>query len=110
MMLSAVAHMKKEGTGGAIVNVSSVNAKQSFAGTASYCGSKAAIDHITRSASVDLAPHGIRVNCVNPGVVVTPLQKRGGMTDEVYAAFLKRSIEVSNSLLLSAISWACVVA
>ena len=58
-----------------IVNVSSVNGKQSFAGCVSYCMSKAALDQFTRCASVDLAPFGIRVNAVNPGVIETNLQK-----------------------------------
>ncbi|KAF6775329.1 hypothetical protein AHF37_05643 [Paragonimus kellicotti] len=41
--------------------------------------------------SFQLAPKGIRVNCINPGVIVTPLQRRGGMSDSDYAAFLERS-------------------
>lgn len=44
--------------------MSSVNGLQSFGGTASYCASKAAVDMLTRCASVDLAPFGIRVNSV----------------------------------------------
>jgi len=58
-----------------IINVSSVNGKQAFAGCAAYCMSKSALDQLTRCASVDLAPYGIRVNAVNPGVVETNLQK-----------------------------------
>eukprot|EP00038_Savillea_parva_P012548 m.205406 g.205406 ORF g.205406 m.205406 type:complete len:259 (-) comp22919_c0_seq1:94-870(-) len=100
MMLSCVPYLKALG-GGAIVTVSSVNAKQSFAGTASYCGSKAAIDHMSRCAALDLAPDGIRVNTVNPGVVVTPLQQRGGMDDETYAAFLERSVSTTHPLAKS---------
>ena len=50
-----------------IVNVSSVNGKQSFAACATYCMSKAALDQLTRCASIDLAGEGIRVNAVNPG-------------------------------------------
>lgn len=58
-----------------IVTVSSVNGKQSFAACASYCMSKAAVDQLTRCASVDLAKDGIRVNAVNPGVIKTNLHK-----------------------------------
>ena len=85
MMTLATPHLVASGkdTGPSIVAVSSVNGLQSFAGLGTYCGSKAAIDHIARCAAVDLAPHGIRVNNVNPGVTITPLQKRGGMGDEV---------------------------
>ena len=85
----------------AIVNVSSVNGVQSFGGTAAYCASKAALDMLMRCASVDLAPHGIRVNNVNPGVVITELQRTGGMGEEAYAGFVKRSIEVTHPLSLS---------
>ena len=82
----------------AIVNVSSVNGIQSFGGTAAYCASKAALDMLMRCASVDLAEHGIRVNNVNPGVVITELQKTGGMGDEAYEGFIQRSIDVTHPL------------
>jgi NAD(P)-dependent dehydrogenase (short-subunit alcohol dehydrogenase family) len=58
-----------------IINISSVNGKQSFPGCISYCMSKAAVDMMTKCASVDLAKYGVRVNSVNPGMVVTDLQK-----------------------------------
>lgn len=81
-----------------IINISSVNGKQAFRGCASYCASKAAVDQLTRCASLDLAPFNIRVNAVNPGVVETPLQRRGGMSDENYQAFLERSINITHPL------------
>lgn len=76
---------------GNVVNVSSVNGLRSFAGVAAYCTSKAAVDHLTRCAALDWAPHGVRVNAVNPGVTVTNLHRRSGMDEERYAAFLERS-------------------
>ncbi|XP_041463603.1 3-oxoacyl-[acyl-carrier-protein] reductase FabG-like isoform X1 [Lytechinus variegatus] len=78
-------------TRGNIVNVSSVNGIRAFAGVLSYCMSKAALDQFTRCAALDLAPKGVRVNSVNPGVTITELQKRGGLSDEAYANFLERS-------------------
>jgi len=78
---------------GNVVNVSSVNGLRAFAGVAVYCSSKAALDHLTRCAALDWAPHGVRVNCVNPGVTVTNLHRRGGMDAERYAAFLARANE-----------------
>lgn len=85
-----------------IVNVSSINgAKQSFAGCVSYCMSKAALDQLTRCASLDLAKHGIRVNSVNPGLIVTNLQKAGGMSESQYQEFLKRSIDITHPLAAS---------
>jgi len=78
---------------GAVVNVSSVTGLRAFPGLAAYCASKAAVDQLTRCAALDWAPHGVRVNAVNPGVVVTNLHRRGGMDEEKYAAFLERSRE-----------------
>jgi NAD(P)-dependent dehydrogenase (short-subunit alcohol dehydrogenase family) len=77
--------------GGAVVNVSSVAGRRAFPGLASYCVSKAAVDQLTRVAALDLASRGVRVNAVNPGVVVTNLHRRGGMDPDRYAEFLERS-------------------
>jgi NAD(P)-dependent dehydrogenase (short-subunit alcohol dehydrogenase family) len=76
---------------GAVVNVSSVAGTRAFPGLTSYCVSKAAIDQLTRCAALDLAPRGVRVNAVNPGVVVTNLHRRGGMDEARYAAFIERA-------------------
>ncbi len=76
---------------GAVVNVSSVAGTRAFPGLVSYCVSKAAVDQLTRCAALDLAPAGVRVNAVNPGVVVTNLHRRGGMDEDKYAGFLERS-------------------
>jgi NAD(P)-dependent dehydrogenase (short-subunit alcohol dehydrogenase family) len=84
-----------------IVNVSSVNGLQAFACCAAYCMSKAALDQLTRCASVDLAPFGIRVNSVNPGVIATNLQTTGGLSPEQYASFIERSISTTHPLAAS---------
>ncbi|MCA1577286.1 MAG: glucose 1-dehydrogenase [Acidobacteria bacterium] len=76
---------------GNIVNVSSVTGLRAFPGVLAYCVSKAALDQLTRCASLELAAKGVRVNGVNPGVVVTEIHKRGGMSEEAYAAFLEHS-------------------
>eukprot|EP01134_Creolimax_fragrantissima_P000529 CFRG0529T1 len=103
IMEHAVPHLRKAGgsSGPSIVNISSVNGKQAFGGVASYCASKAAVDQLTRCAAVDLAPDGIRVNAINPGVIATGLQKRGGLDDAAYDAFMKRSIEVTHPIAKS---------
>ena len=75
---------------GSVVNLSSVAGNRPYAGLAAYCVSKAAVDMITRCAALDFAPHGVRVNAVSPGVVVTELHTvTNAITD--YPAFLERS-------------------
>jgi NAD(P)-dependent dehydrogenase (short-subunit alcohol dehydrogenase family) len=91
LMRASVPYLKQQK--GAVVNVSSVNGLRSFAGVLAYCSSKAGVDQLTRCAALELAPHGVRVNAVNPGVTVTNLHRRGGMDDGQYAAFLERSKE-----------------
>ena len=76
---------------GNIINVSSVTGLRAFPGVLAYCVSKAALDQLTRCAALELAAKGVRVNAVNPGVVVTEIHKRGGMSEEAYAAFLEHS-------------------
>jgi NAD(P)-dependent dehydrogenase (short-subunit alcohol dehydrogenase family) len=76
---------------GNIVNVSSVTGLRSFPGVLAYCVSKSGLDQLTRCAALELAAKGVRVNAVNPGVVVTEIHKRGGMTENEYAAFLEHS-------------------
>jgi len=76
---------------GNIVNVSSVTGLRAFPGVLAYCVSKAGLDQLTRCAALELASRGVRVNAVNPGVVVTEIHKRGGMTETEYAAFLEHS-------------------
>ena len=89
LMRAALAHLSARK--GAVVNVSSVNGLRSFPGVLAYNVSKAGVDHLTRCAAIELAPSGVRVNAVNPGVTVTNLHRRSGMDEAQYAAFLERS-------------------
>lgn len=76
---------------GNIVNVSSVTGTRAFPNVLAYCVSKAATDQLTRCSALELASKGVRVNAVNPGVVVTNLHKRGGMSEENYAKFVENA-------------------
>lgn len=67
--------MVAAGQGGAIVNVSSQASLVGLAGHISYASSKGAVDAMTRVSALELGPHGIRVNAVNPTVVMTPMSE-----------------------------------
>ena len=58
-----------------MVNVASTHGLLGATGRASYAAAKAALIHLTRVMAVELAPRGIRVNCVAPGIVETPLTR-----------------------------------
>jgi L-xylulose reductase len=65
--------MIARGKGGAIVNVSSQASMVGIADHAAYCASKGALDQLTRVMALELGPHQIRVNAVNPTVTLTPM-------------------------------------
>jgi NAD(P)-dependent dehydrogenase (short-subunit alcohol dehydrogenase family) len=100
MMEYTIPHLKLNEDGASIVNISSVNGVQSFGGVAAYCAAKAAVDMLSRCAAIDLAPFKIRVNSICPGVVATELQKRGGLNDDAYSAFVERSKTVTHPLAI----------
>lgn len=61
------------GEGGVIVNISSITAVRGFAQWGEYAATKAGIISLTQTAAVELGPRGIRVNCIAPGIIDTPL-------------------------------------
>lgn len=65
-------HMADQG-GGAIVNIGSIAAVRGLSGSASYGASKWAVRGLTFGAAHELGPMGVRVNCVNPGPIRTPM-------------------------------------
>ncbi len=67
--------MIDRGEGGAIVNLSSQASQVGLADHTAYCASKGAIDQLTRVMALELGPHNIRVNAVNPTVTMTPMGK-----------------------------------
>ena len=61
---------------GKIVNTASTSGIRGFANSVDYCASKSAVISMTETAAIELAPHGITVNCISPGIVRTALQER----------------------------------
>ncbi len=59
--------------GGAVVSLTSLNARQPAVGMSAYCAAKAGLSMLTQVAALELGPHGVRVNAVAPGFVHTPL-------------------------------------
>ena len=68
----AARQMIRQGWGGSIVFISSVHAVRGYANAVSYNAAKAAINHFARSIALELAPHRIRVNWIEPGWIDTP--------------------------------------
>jgi len=98
------------GHGGAIVNVGSVNSFLGFPSGAAYVSSKHALVGLTTSVSAELAPQGIRVNIVCPGIIVTPMHQRlrGLIGDAIYDTVLQQRVhtkragrpeEIANSIV-----------
>ncbi|MDE2452152.1 MAG: SDR family NAD(P)-dependent oxidoreductase, partial [Burkholderiales bacterium] len=69
----AAQQMIKQGGGGRIINISSVHEDWPMPGNTAYCLSKGGMRMLTRTAGVELAPHGILVVGVGPGAVATPI-------------------------------------
>jgi NAD(P)-dependent dehydrogenase (short-subunit alcohol dehydrogenase family) len=67
--------MRDQGGGGRIVNVTSPASRMALPNYLAYAASKAGVDAVTRGAALALAPHGVRVNSVAPGMMDTPMQR-----------------------------------
>lgn len=72
---AAARRMVEQGGGGAIVNMSSVNAVLAIPNQVPYVVSKGGINQLTKVMALALAPHGIRVNALGPGTILTELAK-----------------------------------
>jgi len=96
----AARHMAKHG-GGSIINNSSIGGVSAGGGVMTYRAAKAAVIHVSKCTAIELAPHGIRVNCIAPGHIATemtpydmtkvvrltqPLQRQGTPRDVANAA------------------------
>jgi NAD(P)-dependent dehydrogenase (short-subunit alcohol dehydrogenase family) len=94
----AARHMAKHG-GGSIINTSSIAGMQAGYGVMTYRASKAGVIHFTKSIAIDLAEHGIRVNCIAPGHVQSEMTsyKAPGMSAETAEQIKQALIPVTLS-------------
>lgn len=87
----AAQSMIKAGIEGAIVNMSSINAVVSIPAIPAYCASKGGVQQLTKSSSLALAPHGIRVNAVGPGSIDTEMMAGVNANPEAMKTALSRT-------------------
>ncbi|MDQ0915027.1 SDR family NAD(P)-dependent oxidoreductase [Paenibacillus sp. V4I5] len=71
LMQLVSSHMIEHGVRGSILNITSTRGERAYPGDAVYGGVKAALTRVTASIALDLAPYGIRVNCIAPGAIQT---------------------------------------
>ena len=74
---------------GVVINIASINAKVPAKGMSAYCASKAAVDMLTRCAALEIAPKGVRVVGIGPGLVETPLTEPLTGHSEVRESYLQ---------------------
>ncbi len=88
--------MLAAGNGGSIVNVGSINSFLGYPTFSAYCASKHGLIGLTSSVSAELAPQGIRVNLVCPGITDTPMHRRARKLfgDDTYDAFLGQRVHM----------------
>ncbi|MCB2013425.1 MAG: SDR family oxidoreductase [Sphingobium sp.] len=84
------AQMICQGTGGAIVNITSVSAQIPAHGACAYSAAKAGLESLTRTAALELADHDIRVNALSPGLVTTPLTEKTLSRGPIIEAYNRR--------------------
>jgi glucose 1-dehydrogenase len=89
---AAARAMVRQGSGGSIINMSSVNAILAIPNQVPYVVSKGAINQLTKVMAVGLAQHGVRVNAIGPGTILTELARQAVMSsDDARRTILSRT-------------------
>lgn len=107
-MQSVASHMIEQ-NGGSIINISSIAGLRGSAAAHAYGATKWAVRGMTRSAAQELAPHGVRVNSIHPGIIDTEMARefdRTGSTERVVNAIpmghMATAADVANMALFLA--------
>jgi NAD(P)-dependent dehydrogenase (short-subunit alcohol dehydrogenase family) len=88
----AAHHMAQHG-GGSIINTASIAGYQAGLGVMTYRASKAAVIHFTKCAAIDLAQYGIRVNCIAPGNIRTPMSSFDASMSDEHARLMQKTVD-----------------
>ena len=90
LCIQAVARYMIKKKYGKIINISSTAGRGSALDDGpSYCASKAGVIQLTQNAAFELGPYGINVNCIAPGLILTPMVRSAMKTEEEFEAFLE---------------------
>ena len=89
----AARRMIAQGAGGRIVNINSVHQEACSAGGGAYCVSKGGLRNLTRALALELGPHGITVNDIAPGMILTPMNQRA-LDNPAYRVYAEAQIPV----------------
>ena len=87
MTRAALPHLRSR-PGSSIINIASTLGIQAVAGTAPYSVAKAGLVQLTRIAALEEAAAGVRVNCICPGVVDTPIHRQRGLHEDALAEYM----------------------
>ena len=103
-----ITQMLAQGGGGAIVNTSSIAGLIGLATSGHYVAAKHGVVGLTRTAAIEYGQDGIRVNCVNPGYIQTPMTKDMMETryDEIMAKVPMRRLGIAEEIA-EAVVWMC---
>ena len=82
---------------GSIVNIASTNGRRAMVGMGAYSASKAALIHFSRVAAMEAAPHGVRVNALAPGMVLTPANEEFFKTQPAAKAAVETTIPANRA-------------
>jgi NAD(P)-dependent dehydrogenase (short-subunit alcohol dehydrogenase family) len=107
-MKHEITQMLGQGDGGAIVNTASIAGLIGLATSGHYVAAKHGVVGLTKTAAIEYAKDGIRVNCVNPGYVTTPMTEEVVKTrlDEVMAKVPMNRMGVPDEIA-EAVVWMC---
>lgn len=91
LVAQAVANvLVRRANGGRIINISSARQEQAWPGNSHYCASKGGIHMLTRVMALELGSHGITVNCVSPGTILTDINRKKFEDEEFRARRIER--------------------